>query len=116
MEYIVVILESMSEAMIQKKSSKVILQNRDLPFDLKFFTNTVDLFYEINSQLPVANSAEIEFYMESGIWFIQEANYSGTNFVKFNNEEKIKEQAKDHRRLWGKVRKCLSEYFYYLLE
>ena len=87
-----------------------------MPFEIQFFMKTMNQIYEVNSQLPVANEKEIEFMMESGIWFIEEANYSGTQFVEFVNEKKIKQNAHNHKLLWQKIRQCLSDYYYNLKE
>lgn len=49
---------------------KVKVIKQDPPFDIAFFINTLNIFYEVNVELPTHNSSEIEFYLESAIWFI----------------------------------------------
>lgn len=70
MDMVLAFLLSMDGKVVLPPPKVKVLKN-DPPFDIAFFINILNIFYEINVELPTYNSSRIEFYLESAIWFIE---------------------------------------------
>lgn len=112
-EYFAAVFQSLEESIrdSQVKQSRLAVDQKELPSDIRFYIDTLNLFYSLCARYGNARMDEVEFHIELGMWYWNFYNYLGIKFVEYNHSEKLKAYKKDREVLWNEVQQALFQYF-----
>jgi len=60
---------------------------KDIPSDILFYIQTLNLFYELSSRYWTDKFESVEFHLELGMWYWNFFNYVGTDYVNYYKKE-----------------------------
>ena len=65
---------------IKPKKVKLACKESDLPFDMRFFIETMNMFYELSGKYGTQKFNAVEFGLELGLWYWNYYNYLGQKY------------------------------------
>lgn len=76
--YFVVAFDSLIEPLADRKPKTVRLRikSEELPFDIKFYLDTLNLFYDLSFRYGTQKFISVEFHLELGLWYWNSYNYA----------------------------------------
>jgi hypothetical protein len=93
------------------KQSRLAVDQKEIPSDIRFYIDTLNLFYSLCARYGNERMEEVEFQIELGMWYWNYFNYLGIKYVEYAHLEKLKVHKKDREVLWSEVQRVLFQYF-----
>lgn len=66
---------------IRPNKVRLLVEEKDLPFDMKYWVETINLFYDLSRRYGTQKFASIEFHLELGMWYWNFYNYLGQKYL-----------------------------------
>lgn len=96
---------------IRPKKVRLLVNEKDLPFDIRYYIDTINIFYDLSRRYGSQKFATVEFHLELGMWYWNFYNYLGQKYIEYANYSTLKSYKKDKRVLWDEVKKALFDYW-----
>ena len=105
--------ESLRDMVSDIKPKKVALKVniKEIPFDIRFYIDTIDIFYELSRSYGTNKYLSTEFHLQLGMWYWNSYNYQEYQCVAYSHINVLRQYKKKKEVLWEEVKKALFDYW-----